>query len=90
MKINISFSESLTAFQTEFKSRDDFTVHFETGMASGACMPYEGSYEITPAIESQTLPTADRRMQADLTVLKIPYYEVGNTQNGKTIIIGGA
>ena len=89
MKINLSFAETLTAFQAEFKSSDEFTVGFETGMASASCIPYEGSYKITPAIESQTLPTADRHMQADLTVLEIPYYEVGNTQNGKTIIIGG-
>ena len=90
MKINLSFAETLTAFQTEFGSSDEFSLGFETGMVPAACEPYRGRYEVTPAIEAQTLPTADRHMKEDLRVLEIPYFEVGNTQNGKTIIIGGA
>ena len=89
MKINLSFAETLTAFQAEFKSSDEFTVSFEAGMAPVTCVPYGGNYEITPAIESQTLPTADRHMREDLRVLEIPYFEVANTQEGKTVIIGG-
>lgn len=89
MKINLSFSETLTAFHTEFSSSDEFKLGFETVMAPETCEPYRGSYEVTPAIESQTLPTADRHMKEDLRVLEIPYFEVGNTQEGKTVIIGG-
>ena len=89
MKINLTFSETFTAFNTEFSSSDEFKLGFEAGMAPANCVPYEGSYEVTPAIEAQTLPTADRHMKEDLRVLEIPYFEVGNTQNGKTIIIGG-
>lgn len=50
---------------------------------------YTGEYEVTPATVPQVLETADKRMNSDVTVKEIPYYEVSNPQNGKTIIIGG-
>ena len=50
--------------------------------------PYEGAYEVTPAISSQTLPTQYKYLRDDITVLEIPYYEVSNPE-GTTVIIGG-
>lgn len=50
---------------------------------------YSGSYEVTPRVDAQTLPTTDRHMVDDVTVQAIPYYEVSNLQKGKTVIIGG-
>lgn len=50
---------------------------------------YTGSYEVTPRVDAQTLPTTDRHMVDDVTVQAIPYYEVSNLQKGKTVIIGG-
>ena len=49
---------------------------------------YEGEYIITPETDSQTLPTARKRMQDDLTVLAIPYYETTNETGGNTVYIG--
>lgn len=49
---------------------------------------YQGSYAITPAVEAQTLETKDRKMEEDLTILEIPYFETSN-QSGTTVIIGG-
>lgn len=49
---------------------------------------YQGSYSITPAVEAQTLETKNRRMDEDLTILEIPYFETSN-QSGTTVIIGG-
>ena len=49
---------------------------------------YEGSYEIDPAKSSQVLPTKDKLMREDMTVLGIYYYEVTNEQGGKTVTIG--
>lgn len=50
---------------------------------------YEGAYEITPSAENeQTLNTAQTFMDADVVVNKIPYAEVTNTSNGKTVTIG--
>lgn len=50
-------------------------------------MPYEGAYEVTPTVEGFTLPTKSRVMMEDLTVNKIPIFEVGNTSGGNTVYI---
>lgn len=50
---------------------------------------YNGEYVVIPKIEEQTMKTRDKRMTKDITIESIPYYEVSNIQNGKTIIIGG-
>ena len=49
---------------------------------------YEGDYIVTPKVVQQTLPTAQRLMQADVLVKEIPYAEVTNVSNGKTVTIG--
>lgn len=50
---------------------------------------YEGPYEVTPTLETQMLATRNKTMSDDVTVLKIPYAEVGNTAGGTTATIGG-
>lgn len=49
---------------------------------------YHGDYDVTPAIEAQSLATKDKRMLDDVTIKAIPTYEVSNT-SGTTFIIGG-
>ena len=49
---------------------------------------YEGEYIVTPQVEQQTLQTAQKLMQADVLVKEIPYAEVTNLSNGKTVTIG--
>ena len=49
---------------------------------------YEGEYKITPKIEMQTLPTAQKSMQKDMIIEAIPYAEVSNAFNGQTVTIG--
>lgn len=66
-----------------------FALGFDEGIGTGELPSYEGGYEVTPKVEAQTLSTANRSMEKDLTVLAIPYYEVDNNQQGQTIIIGG-
>lgn len=50
---------------------------------------YTGDYEVTPKTTAQELETAQKLMMDNVTVNAIPYYEVSNSQNGKTVIIGG-
>lgn len=51
--------------------------------------PYKGEYEVTPATyEVQTLPTKDCILDKNITVNKIPQYEVSNSAEGITLIIG--
>lgn len=50
---------------------------------------YDGTYSVKPSIEGDvTLATANRLMDANLVVEKIPYAEVTNSANGMTATIG--
>lgn len=55
---------------------------------AGAAPEYSGPYDITPLFTAQVLPTAKKLMQKDVTIRKIPQYEVSNDSNGYTLIIG--
>lgn len=59
-----------------------------TGTAVVGAPEYSGPYDITPLFSAQVLPTAKRLMQQDLTIKKIPQYEVANDSSGYTLIIG--
>lgn len=51
---------------------------------------YDGDYEVVPKVESDVLlETTDKVMIRDVTVYKIPYEEVENIKQGKTVTIGG-
>ena len=49
---------------------------------------YKGDYTITPKIDSKTMRTKNKKMEDNVTVLAIPYYETSNL-TGKTVYIGG-
>ena len=48
---------------------------------------YEGSYEITPSAEAQTIPTRNLRMTDDLVVNPIPSNYGLITWNGSTLTV---
>ena len=50
---------------------------------------YEGAYEVIPSAQlTQKLNTAKKVLTKDVTVHKIPYYEMDNEAGGMTIYIG--
>lgn len=49
---------------------------------------FKGEYVITPAVNEQKIKTSKKVLIDDVTVLPIPYVEVQNFANGKTVIIG--
>ena len=49
---------------------------------------YQGPYEATPKTTAQVLETNKKFMDNDVTIKKIPFYEVGNNHGGTTITIG--
>lgn len=49
---------------------------------------YQGDYNVTPKIESQLIKTKNKKMEDNVTVLAIPYFETSNL-TGKTVYIGG-
>lgn len=59
-----------------------------TGTTVVGAPEYSGPYDITPLLSAQTLPTAKRLLQQNITIKKIPQYEVTNDSNGYTLIIG--
>lgn len=58
-----------------------------TGTAVVSAPEYAGPYDITPLFTAQVLPTAKKLMQKDVTIRKIPQYEVSNDY-GTTLILG--
>lgn len=50
--------------------------------------PYEGEYEVTPRLGSQTLDTDGKVMVKDLIVYEIPVVKTTNIQGGQTVLIG--
>lgn len=49
---------------------------------------YEGEYDITPkAYEEQVLQTKEKTLLENVTVQKVPYYEVSNGSGGNTVNI---
>ena len=50
--------------------------------------PYEGAYEVTPVMNNNiVLETEGKMMQDDVTVKKIPHYEIENESGGTTVYI---
>ena len=69
------------------KPINTISIGFNVGETSQT-PPYTGEYEVTPkTYDEQVLPTRNKRMINNLTVKKIPQYEVSN-DSGYTLIIG--
>lgn len=49
---------------------------------------YTGEYSIIPKVDAQVIPTAQKYLEADMTVRAIPYYDVSNNTGGSTVYIG--
>jgi hypothetical protein len=58
---------------------------------SGGSFPkYEGEYEVIPSLaEDIKLETAKKLMTDDVTVRKLPRYDVANEAGGTTVYLGG-
>lgn len=63
-------------------------VTITTDVIGGDTEEYEGSYEVTPKLEEQSLPTALKVMRNDIKIKEIPITKVSNTSGGNTVIIG--
>lgn len=71
------------------RSEQNFTALLGEVVNTGHFPLYEGDYEVTPRVVAQTLETASKSMESDVTIHAIPYYEVDNVHQGQTVIIGG-
>lgn len=100
MILEVTFDAPLIELEASFSSDGDFTAEFQGSQSLEADFgavtkidaenvdPYTGDYEVTPALERQTLDTAQKLMSADLQIEKIPIYAVSNNAGGTTVTIG--
>lgn len=66
----------------------EFTI--QAAFVEGVGKDYTGPYEVTPQLyKSILLPTKGSMPKEDITVLKVPQYEVTNEAGGTTLILGG-
>ena len=66
----------------------EFTI--QAAFVEGVGKDYTGSYEVTPQLyKNILLPTKGTMPKEDITVFKIPQYEVSNEAGGTTLILGG-
>lgn len=79
-RIPVIFEEKDQLFHATFGTVHEVSIREEAEY-------YKGSYEVTPTVEGETLPTAKKTMVMDLLVNKIPYAVVTNTANGLTVTI---
>ena len=85
VRINVSSGPSVTF---RFGQTDSPAMAVELGrpVYMGGDQ-YEGPYDVTPKVTAQTLPTAKKFMQEDVSVRAIPYFDVSNPAGGNTIYI---
>ena len=92
MIIRVNFSSSNVKLDAKLNETDERVganfgeVQTVTEYVGGEL--YQGEYEITPKVEAQTLLTAKKVLERNVTIKKIPYAEVQNNANGKTVTIG--
>lgn len=63
------------------------------GISSGVLVggtPYTGSYEVTPTMAEQVLPTRSKTMRDDVTVHAVPFTQTSNPSGGYTAIIAAS
>lgn len=81
MRFAVSFKSNNKTFLTNFGQIQVVTDYVDTSDL------YEGEYTATPKVEAQTLPTAKKYLDKDITLLAIPYFETSNTSGGNTVYI---
>lgn len=85
---------NLTPTVIKFKIGSIAAIHFHAephviAVNSGDIPVYDGAYSVTPKVyEETTLETKQKLMQQNVTVSRIPQYQVSNDAEGVTLIIG--
>ncbi len=85
----VEFREISSAFAVRLsESMSTFDADFGTISVLPSTEVYSGPYEVTPAVISQTIETAEKTMKYDMQIKAIPYFDVGNASGGSTVYIG--
>lgn len=87
IRVDIDVAESVQQFDLSVLENEfPIEVDVATPVVASTAADYDGSYVIIPKVESQTMPTENKRMRQDVLVREIPYYEVSNV-SGLTVYI---
>lgn len=77
MTFEASFIDG-SAFGATFSGAETFESEYgEVIEVGGGGEPYTGSYTVTPSVSEQTLETAGKTMDRDVTVYGMPVYDGG-------------
>jgi hypothetical protein len=88
--MDVVFNRTQMQFEADFANakRLDATIKdYQQVTVYKDADPYTGSYEVTPKVEAQTMPTAQKLMAQDVTIKAIPIYNVSNNSGGSTVYI---
>ena len=66
-----------------------YKVEVTSGVLVGGT-PFTGSYEVTPTMGEQVLPTRSKTMREDVTVHAVPFTQTTNESGGYTAIIAAS
>ena len=92
MRLEVKFLQNgrsfFTDLHTDSQKIDTTFSEFQEISIIDEIEAYNGPYVVTPAIDSQVLPTAQKRMIDNMTVKAIPYFQTSNPQMGETVYIG--
>ena len=87
MKLNISSNKTLD-LKTNKNSKNAKIGGLEDSVFTYQAPVYDGEYNVIPkAYEEQVLQTKEKTLLENVTVQKVPYYEVSNTSGGNTVNI---
>lgn len=91
MRFSVLFKETDKKFPVKFNGRGkQFEMAFKN-IQVATVRPdveiYEGEYTVTPKVDPQTVPTAQKYMTEDMKVKAIPFAQAKNLANGITITI---
>ena len=73
--------------ENRLPSREENWFHIRGG-SDPPTSTYAGPYSVTPQTTEQVLETEGKAMSKNVTVKKVPRYDVSN-ESGTTVIIGG-
>jgi len=89
-KFDVTFSQSSNGFNVKIeKPTSALQLCFNSivEIETKSTPIYEGDVYVVPkADEAQILNTANKKVLSDITISKVPFYEVSNA-NGKTVYI---
>lgn len=92
MRFEVKFLQNgrsfFTDLHTDSQKIDTEFSEFQEISVIDEIEAYDGPYVVTPAIDSQVLSTAQKRMTENMTVKAIPYFQTSNPQMGETVYIG--